>query len=47
MLLLFQVKRQQANSIPLSTEGQVNFLINEATKVDNLASMYIGWGAFL
>ncbi|EDV36459.1 uncharacterized protein Dana_GF12969 [Drosophila ananassae] len=41
------VKRQQANSIPLSTEGQVNFLINEATKVDNLASMYIGWGAFL
>jgi len=42
-----QVKRQQANSIPLSTEGQVNFLINEATKVDNLAVMYIGWGAFL
>ncbi|XP_026848306.1 serine/threonine-protein kinase ATR [Drosophila persimilis] len=41
------VKRQQANSIPLSTEGQVNFLINEATKVDNLAVMYIGWGAFL
>ncbi|XP_017006406.3 serine/threonine-protein kinase ATR [Drosophila takahashii] len=41
------VKRQQANSIPLSTEGQVNFLINEATKVDNLACMYIGWGAFL
>ncbi|XP_017860221.1 PREDICTED: serine/threonine-protein kinase ATR [Drosophila arizonae] len=41
------VKRQQANSIPLSTEGQVNFLINEATKVDNLAAMYIGWGAFL
>ncbi|XP_017055636.1 serine/threonine-protein kinase ATR [Drosophila ficusphila] len=41
------VKVQQANSIPLSTEGQVNFLINEATKVDNLAVMYIGWGAFL
>ncbi|XP_034474679.1 serine/threonine-protein kinase ATR [Drosophila innubila] len=41
------VKRQQANSIPLSTEGQVNFLINEATKVDNLAAMYVGWGAFL
>ncbi|XP_016978995.2 serine/threonine-protein kinase ATR [Drosophila rhopaloa] len=41
------VKLQQANSIPLSPEGQVNFLINEATKVDNLAVMYIGWGAFL
>ncbi|ALC39342.1 mei-41 [Drosophila busckii] len=41
------VKRQQSNSIPLSTEGQVNFLINEATKVDNLAAMYVGWGAFL
>ncbi|KAH8403296.1 hypothetical protein KR222_009973 [Zaprionus bogoriensis] len=41
------VNRQQTNSIPLSTEGQVNFLINEATKVDNLAVMYIGWGAFL
>ncbi|XP_017126550.1 serine/threonine-protein kinase ATR [Drosophila elegans] len=41
------VKLQQANSIPLSTEGQVNFLINEATKLDNLAVMYIGWGAFL
>ncbi|XP_046866089.1 serine/threonine-protein kinase ATR [Drosophila willistoni] len=41
------VTRQQANSIPLSTEGQVNYLINEATKVDNLAVMYIGWGSFL
>ncbi|XP_034652037.1 serine/threonine-protein kinase ATR [Drosophila subobscura] len=41
------VKRQMANSIPLSTEGQVNFLIDEATKLDNLAVMYIGWGAFL
>ncbi|XP_022227139.2 serine/threonine-protein kinase ATR [Drosophila obscura] len=41
------VKRQQSNSIPLSTEGQVNFLIDEATKLDNLAVMYIGWGAFL
>ncbi|KAH8287614.1 hypothetical protein KR054_010754 [Drosophila jambulina] len=39
--------KRQANSIPLSTEGQVNFLINEATKLDNLAVMYIGWGAFL
>ncbi|XP_030382288.1 serine/threonine-protein kinase ATR [Scaptodrosophila lebanonensis] len=41
------VKRHQANSIPLSIEGQVNFLINEATNLDNLAAMYIGWGAYL
>uniref|UniRef100_A0A1A9WZ82 Serine/threonine-protein kinase ATR n=1 Tax=Glossina brevipalpis TaxID=37001 RepID=A0A1A9WZ82_9MUSC len=41
------VKKTEANSIPLSTEGQVNFLINEATDIDNLAAMYIGWGAFM
>ncbi|KAM7348674.1 ATR serine/threonine kinase meiotic 41 isoform 2-T2 [Cochliomyia hominivorax] len=41
------VKRTLGNSMPLSTEGQVNFLINEATDIDNLASMYIGWGSYL
>uniref|UniRef100_W8C8V5 Serine/threonine-protein kinase ATR n=1 Tax=Ceratitis capitata TaxID=7213 RepID=W8C8V5_CERCA len=41
------VKRTQANSMPLSTEGQVNFLIAEATNIDNLAAMYIGWGPYL
>jgi serine/threonine-protein kinase ATR len=34
------------SSLPLSTKGQVNFLISEATGLDNMASMYIGWGAF-
>ncbi|XP_059610309.1 serine/threonine-protein kinase ATR-like [Phlebotomus argentipes] len=33
--------------MPLSTEGQVNFVIKEATNVDNLGAMYIGWGAYL
>ncbi|KNC28437.1 Serine/threonine-protein kinase ATR [Lucilia cuprina] len=41
------VKRTLGNSMPLSTEGQVNFLINEATDIDNLASMYIGWGSYI
>ncbi|XP_073836714.1 ATR serine/threonine kinase meiotic 41 [Musca autumnalis] len=41
------VKRTQGFSIPLSTEGHVNFLINEATDLDNLAAMYIGWGSYI
>ncbi|XP_067639107.1 serine/threonine-protein kinase ATR [Eurosta solidaginis] len=41
------VKRTQANSMPLSTEGQVSFLIAEATSIDNLAAMYIGWGSYI
>lgn len=31
----------------LSTEGVVNHCILEATDIDKLASMYIGWGAYL
>ncbi|XP_071453339.1 serine/threonine-protein kinase ATR [Hetaerina americana] len=34
-------------SLPLSTEGQVEKLITEATSIDNLCQMYIGWGAYL
>ncbi|XP_037936555.1 serine/threonine-protein kinase ATR [Teleopsis dalmanni] len=37
----------QINHMPLSVEGQVSFLISEAMDIDNLASMYIGWGAYL
>ncbi|XP_068737355.1 serine/threonine-protein kinase ATR-like isoform X2 [Montipora capricornis] len=33
--------------IPLSIEGQVHYLINEATNVENLSRMYIGWGPYL
>lgn len=31
----------------LSVEGQVEKLINEATSLDNLSAMYIGWAAYL
>lgn len=33
--------------IPLSVEGQVHQLISDATNVDNLCEMYIGWAPFL
>lgn len=33
--------------IPLSIEGQVHYLIEEATSDDNLCRMYIGWAPFL
>ncbi|XP_028398063.1 serine/threonine-protein kinase ATR-like isoform X2 [Dendronephthya gigantea] len=33
--------------IPLSIEGEVHQLISEATDVDNLSKMYIGWAAYL
>ncbi|CAG0890403.1 unnamed protein product [Cyprideis torosa] len=40
--------RASANkSGPLSIQGQVNWLISEATDEDNLADMFIGWAAFL
>jgi serine/threonine-protein kinase ATR len=32
-----------SSGIALSTEGQVNFIINEAISESNLASMYHGW----
>ncbi|GAB0096643.1 Serine/threonine-protein kinase ATR [Sergentomyia squamirostris] len=35
------------SKIPLSTEGQVNFVIKEAMDINNLCSMYIGWAAWL
>ena len=34
-------------SVPLSVEGHVQLLIQEATDSYNLAAMYIGWCAFL
>lgn len=34
-------------NLPLSVEGQVNSLIEEATNVDNLCQMYIGWAAYM
>lgn len=39
--------RGKTYSVPLSCEGQANNLILEATSIDNLSQMYIGWGPFL
>ena len=33
--------------LPLSVEGQVNVLINEATSFENLANMYMGWAPYM
>ncbi|KAJ8944483.1 hypothetical protein NQ314_009467 [Rhamnusium bicolor] len=39
--------RNRTLLIPLSVEGQTNYLINEAVSVDNLCQMYMGWGPYL
>lgn len=36
-------KYKGSSGIALSTEGQVNFIIEEATNVDNLSGMFHGW----
>jgi serine/threonine-protein kinase ATR len=36
-------KTQQASKLPLSIEGQVNHVIQEATSIDNLCQMFRGW----
>jgi len=33
--------------LPLSIEGQVHQLIRDATDIENLAQMYIGWAAYM
>jgi len=46
--IFLQVNKQgKSSNIPLSTEGHVNYVIKEATDVNNLASMYIGWGGYM
>ncbi|KAE9043994.1 Serine/threonine-protein kinase [Phytophthora rubi] len=37
----------ETDSLPLSVQGQVDKLIHEATSLENLAQMYIGWMPFL
>nr|KAG5699557.1 hypothetical protein BaRGS_033753 [Batillaria attramentaria] len=39
--------KRKAQSLPLSIEGHVNYLIQEATDEKNLSLMYIGWAAFM
>ncbi|XP_064394848.1 serine/threonine-protein kinase ATR-like [Halichondria panicea] len=38
---------QKTKGLPLSVEGQVDALIKEATDVDNLSRMYVGWAPFM
>lgn len=35
------------DGIPLSVEGQVQELIQQATSIDNLSQMYVGWAPFM
>ena len=37
----------RGENVPLGVEGYVDVLIREAVSPFNLASMYIGWCAFL
>ncbi|XP_065918364.1 serine/threonine-protein kinase ATR-like isoform X5 [Dysidea avara] len=37
----------KAKGLPLSIEGQVHSLIQEATDIDNLSKMFIGWAAYM
>ena len=37
----------QKFGFPLSTPGQVSELIKQATNVENLCRMYIGWAPFM
>ncbi|CAM1327849.1 ATR (predicted) [Pycnogonum litorale] len=44
---LMGVIKKKQHGIPLSIEGQVDYLIKEATDEKNLCEMYIGWAAFM
>ncbi|XP_046746064.1 serine/threonine-protein kinase ATR isoform X2 [Diprion similis] len=46
-LLRSQGKKADNIALNLSVEGQTNHLILEATNVDNLCQMYVGWGPYL
>ncbi|KAF8794791.1 Serine/threonine-protein kinase ATR like protein [Argiope bruennichi] len=43
-IIKYKNKRQ---GLPLSIEGQVNHLIQEAVDIRNLSQMYIGWAAYM
>ena len=40
-------KGSKRSGLALSVEGQVNYLIQEATNETNLSQMYIGWAAYM
>jgi len=39
--------KEKNDAFYLSVEGLVRSLIAEATNIDNLCQMYLGWGAYL
>ncbi|PRD29055.1 UNVERIFIED_CONTAM: atr [Trichonephila clavipes] len=39
--------KNKKQGLPLSIEGQVNHLIQEAVDIKNLSQMYIGWAAYM
>lgn len=43
---MVKIKGKECN-MALSVEGQIDSLILEATDIDNLCEMYVGWAAFL
>ncbi|XP_020296818.1 serine/threonine-protein kinase ATR [Pseudomyrmex gracilis] len=46
-LIRYPGRKAENIALHLSVEGQTNYLILEATNIDNLCQMYYGWGAFL
>ncbi|KAI9206311.1 uncharacterized protein BJ171DRAFT_28115 [Polychytrium aggregatum] len=42
-----KLQGQALSTLPLSVEGQVHELINQATDLNNLAAMYVGWASFM
>lgn len=39
--------RNKVMGLPLSIEGHVHYLIQEATDENRLCQMYLGWGPYL
>lgn len=48
--ILYQIKQKLSgfeNNSQLSTVGQINYLINQATSAENLSQIYVGWQPYL
>lgn len=44
--IAFSTERAVNPNLALSVAGQVQYLIKEATSLENLSKMYIGWAAY-
>lgn len=42
-----QDRELETAGVSLSVEGQTNHVILDATNIDNLCRMYVGWSAFI